>query len=96
VLLSLSSANRDEDKYLDAEAVVLDQDPNPHLAFGLGNHRCVGAHIARMEMRPRGQPWSPACCLYVIDDGEKRRFSCSTTRTPPPLSYTGGRAGSIA
>ena len=51
VLLSLPSANRDEDTYPDAETVVLDRDPNPHLAFGLGIHRCLGSHIARMEMR---------------------------------------------
>jgi len=50
-LLSLPSANRDEDTYPDAETVVLDRDPNPHVAFGLGIHRCLGSHIARMEMR---------------------------------------------
>ena len=51
VLLSLPSANRDERKYADADSIVLDREINPHLAFGLGIHRCLGAHIARMELR---------------------------------------------
>ncbi|GMU77237.1 MAG: cytochrome P450 [Acidimicrobiia bacterium] len=51
VLMSLPAANRDERKFTDAETVVLDRDPNPHLGFGLGVHRCLGSHIARMELR---------------------------------------------
>jgi cytochrome P450 len=31
------------------DEVVLDRDPNPHLAFGLGGHRCIGMHLARVE-----------------------------------------------
>lgn len=51
VLLSLPSANRDDRKYEDADKIVLDRAINPHVAFGLGVHRCLGAHIARMELR---------------------------------------------
>jgi cytochrome P450 len=51
VLLSLPSANRDDRKYEDADKIVLDRAINPHVAFGLGIHRCLGAHIARMELR---------------------------------------------
>lgn len=51
VLLPFGSANRDEDKFEDAGQVDLTRDPNPHIAFGAGNHRCVGSHLGRLELR---------------------------------------------
>jgi cytochrome P450 len=47
LMLSWLSANRDEGTFADADRVVLDRAPNPHLAFGLGSHRCIGMHLAR-------------------------------------------------
>jgi cytochrome P450 len=52
VLLSTPSAGRDEDMYPDAEEVRFDRGTRlKHLAFGAGPHRCIGAHMARMEIR---------------------------------------------
>jgi cytochrome P450 len=51
VFLSLPSANRDEAKFDRADSINPDRLPNPHVAFGGGIHRCLGAHIARSEMR---------------------------------------------
>ena len=51
VLLSLPAANRDRRRFERADEFVFDRFPNPHLAFGAGIHRCIGAHIARMELR---------------------------------------------
>jgi cytochrome P450 family 142 subfamily A polypeptide 1 len=51
VLLMYPSANRDEDVFEDPDAFKVDRDPNPHLAFGIGNHFCLGANLARMEIR---------------------------------------------
>ena len=45
------SANRDEDVFEDPFAFRIDRDPNPHLAFGVGEHFCLGASLARMELR---------------------------------------------
>jgi len=50
LLLFYASANRDEDVFDDPFAFRIDRDPNPHLAFGIGEHFCMGAHLARMEM----------------------------------------------
>lgn len=51
VALFFNSANRDETVFADADQFKIDRRPNPHLAFGLGHHHCIGAHLARREMR---------------------------------------------
>jgi cytochrome P450 len=51
VLLAWSSANRDPGQFEDADEVVLDRWPNRHTAFGMGVHRCAGAHLARAMAR---------------------------------------------
>ena len=45
------SANRDEDVFADPFAFRIDREPNPHSAFGMGAHVCLGAHLARLELR---------------------------------------------
>ncbi|HEX4862515.1 MAG TPA: cytochrome P450 [Acidimicrobiales bacterium] len=47
VLISWASANRDEKLFDQADKVIVDRTPNPHLAFGVGPHRCIGMHLAR-------------------------------------------------
>jgi cytochrome P450 len=49
VMAMLSSANRDETVFKDAERLDITRDPNRHLAFGVGMHYCLGAPLARME-----------------------------------------------
>ncbi len=51
VALFYASANRDEDVYEDPFAFRIDRSPNPHLGFGIGEHYCLGAHLARMDLR---------------------------------------------
>jgi len=51
VLIPFASANRDAAKFDDPDTVDLTRDPNPHIAFGAGNHRCVGSHLARLELK---------------------------------------------
>jgi cytochrome P450 len=48
--LYYASANRDEDVFDDPFEFRVDRHPNPHLAFGFGEHFCVGAHLARAEI----------------------------------------------
>ncbi len=49
--LAYLSANRDEDVFEDPFRFDVGRDPNPHLAFGIGPHFCLGAQLARMEAR---------------------------------------------
>jgi cytochrome P450 len=47
LILFYGSANRDEEVFANADALDLGRDPNPHLAFGIGEHFCIGSHLAR-------------------------------------------------
>jgi cytochrome P450 len=51
ILLITGAANRDDKVFDDPDDVVMERSPNRHLAFGLGPHRCLGSHLARMELR---------------------------------------------
>jgi cytochrome P450 family 142 subfamily A polypeptide 1 len=51
VLMLYGSANRDERAIDDPDQLILTRDPNTHLAFGIGPHFCLGANLARMEVK---------------------------------------------
>jgi cytochrome P450 len=50
LLLMFASANRDETQFPDPERIDWARSPNRHMAFGVGIHRCLGMHLARMEL----------------------------------------------
>jgi len=50
VLLHYSAANRDGAVFAEPDELRLDRGKNPHLAFGLGDHRCIGSNLARMQI----------------------------------------------
>ena len=49
------SANRDERQFDAPDDFAVGRDPNPHLTFGHGVHFCLGAHLARLEIRGRAR-----------------------------------------
>jgi cytochrome P450 len=51
VMISFPSANRDDAAFDQPDAVRLDRQPNRHLAFGTGIHKCLGSNVARMEVQ---------------------------------------------
>jgi hypothetical protein len=51
LVLFYSSANRDDAVFDDPFTFRVDREPNPHLAFGIGEHFCLGAHLARHSQR---------------------------------------------
>ena len=50
VAVLLGSANRDPAVFERPDEMLVDRDPNPHVAFGVGVHFCLGAPLARMEL----------------------------------------------
>ena len=51
VFMLYQSANRDEDVFDAPDELLVDRSPNPHVAFGIGTHYCLGANLARAEVR---------------------------------------------
>lgn len=51
VVLWYPSANRDEDVFPNADTFDIGRTPNEHIAFGIGEHFCLGAGVARVEVR---------------------------------------------
>lgn len=51
VAMYYTSANRDEDVFADPQTFNIGRHPNPHLSFGIGEHFCLGVHLARLEGR---------------------------------------------
>ncbi len=51
VSLVWAAANRDETVFENPDELILDRQPNRHLTFGSGPHRCLGSHLARLMLR---------------------------------------------
>jgi len=51
VAMYYTAANRDEAVFSDAQQFDITRSPNPHLSFGIGEHFCLGVHLARLEGR---------------------------------------------
>ena len=50
VALVFGAANRDPQRFADPDEIRLDRVENPHAAFGIGAHRCLGSNLARREV----------------------------------------------
>jgi len=80
VCLFYASANRDEEVFDHPFAFRVDRQPNPHIAFGMGEHVCLGAHLARLELR------------HAFAQLRKRLKSCERTAPEQRVrsSFVGG------
>jgi cytochrome P450 len=67
--VTLGSANTDETAIPGADVVDLARNPNRHLAFGGGVHRCLGSHLARLELRVALREWHRRIPEYRIAEG---------------------------
>ena len=85
VLLSFPAANRDPAHFDRAGEVVIDREVNRHAAFGLGIHRCVGSHLARMELRVALEVWLARIGDFTLADPPAVTWSAGQIRGPRTL-----------
>ena len=85
VLLPFPSANRDPEVWDRPNEVIIDRRENRHAAFGLGIHRCVGSHLARMELRVALATWLDAFPVFELADPDAVRWSGGQVRGPRTL-----------
>jgi cytochrome P450 len=85
ILLSFPAANRDPAQFDRADEVVIDRQANRHAAFGLGIHRCVGSHLARMELRTALEVWLQRIPRFTLDDPAAVTWSVGQIRGPRAL-----------
>jgi cytochrome P450 len=85
VLLSFPAANRDPAQFERAGEVVIDREVNRHAAFGLGIHRCVGSHLARMELRVALDVWLERIPDFTLADPTAVTWAASQVRGPRSL-----------
>ena len=85
ILLSFPAANRDPAQFDRAGEIVIDREVNRHAAFGLGIHRCLGSHLARMELRTALEVWLERIPEFSLEDPTAVRWSAGQIRGPRAL-----------
>jgi cytochrome P450 len=71
----LATANTDGDEFPEPESIEFEREANRHLAFGGGVHRCLGSHLARLEMRVALEELHRRIPSYSIAPGEQPIYS---------------------
>jgi cytochrome P450 len=93
VVISWLAANHDEQEFERADEIMLDRTPNRHLAFGLGPHRCIGSHLARLMSEVMVKAVLDHIPDYQVDlDGvyEYRGNPSMTGLGKLPVTFTSG------
>src|SRR3712207_9046117 len=75
----------DPEQFERADEVVIDRKVNRHAAFGLGIHRCVGSHLARMELRVALDAWLRRIPEFALADPDAVTWSSGQIRGPRRL-----------
>jgi cytochrome P450 len=90
VMVLWAAANLDPEKFKDPMTVDLTRRPNPHYSFASGFHRCLGSHLARMELRAALDQFHKRIPEYEITPGAELKFEAVPVRlaSPLPLSWT--------
>ncbi len=85
VIMNFPAANRDPERFADPQKVIIDRAVNPHIAFGVGIHRCAGSNLARMEMRVALQEWLARIPQFRLADPAAVTWAGGQVRGPRSL-----------
>ena len=92
----LAVANIDPDVHGDPDAVDFARPSNKHLAFGAGVHRCVGSHLARLELRVALREWHRRIPSYRLADGHVVTSRGSARSSTCRSSSAGGASRGVS
>jgi cytochrome P450 len=93
VIISWLGANHDEHEFERPGDLVLDRAPNRHVAFGLGPHRCIGAHLARVMFQVMVKAVLDRIPDYQVDIGGVDEYLGNPSMTglgKLPVTFTPG------
>jgi len=91
VRVLLSQSNTDPAIYEDPDTVDFHREVNRHIAFGAGVHRCLGSHLARLELRVAMREWHRRIPSYRLSDGFEVSFRQGLREIVAlPLEFTPG------
>lgn len=85
LLLPFPAANRDPELFDRADEVLLDRSPNRHVAFGVGIHRCLGSHLARLEVSVAVERFLARVPAFSVADPAGVTWSTGQVRGPRTL-----------
>jgi cytochrome P450 len=88
VMLPFGAANRDPAVFPQPDDVLIDRADNRHAAFGLGIHRCIGSHLARLEITIALQEWLQRIPEFSLAPNAEVTWSVGTVRGPRTLPLT--------
>ncbi len=93
VMAVIGAANVDDAEFPAAGELRWDREVNRHLAFGGGIHRCLGSHLARLELRVALQEWHRRIPEYCVKPGAELNFTAGIrTLESFPMVLRGERA----
>lgn len=90
LVISWLSANHDDKEFENPDEVVLDRTPNRHVAFGLGPHRCIGSHLARLMSQVMVKAVLDRIPDYEVTDGSHQYLGnpSMTGLSKLPVTFT--------
>ena len=75
IMVSWAGCNADAAAFPNPLEVDFDRNPNAHIGFASGFHRCLGSHLARMELRVAMEVWHERLPDYAVADGVELTYS---------------------
>jgi cytochrome P450 len=99
VIISWLAANHDEQEFERPDEIMLDRAPNRHVAFGLGPHRCIGSHLARLMSEVMVRAVLDRIPDYRVDLGGVHEYLVNTSMTglgELPVTFTPGESRGTA
>jgi cytochrome P450 len=83
ILVHYYSADHDSSRFANADRLDFGRESNPHLAFGVGVHRCLGSNLARLQIRIAFEELlARVQNIRLADGGAKVRFTPGVSRMP--------------